>query len=213
MLDKRNHHLSYQKGLILKVPVNILKKSIPVFAGMLFLLSCGNSNEDIAAFTEKEKLPLLISTDIVIEYSDSARLKAKVISPMLKEYGSPDNYTVLPQGVDVYFYDAGGNVTSTMHADSAIMHRGSDMMEAYRNVVVQNMDGERLETEQLFWRNSPNPAFRELTSNTFVTIYKGDEVLLGDGLKANESFTKYRILKPQGNFYLDENAEKPGNNE
>jgi len=186
-----------------------MKGMLPL-AGMLFLFACGNSNEDINAFAEREKLPQLISTDIVIEYSDSARLKARVKAPLLQEFGPPDNITVLPHGVDVFFYDPRGKQTSTMHADSAILRRNSDLMEAYRNVKVVNENSEMLETEELFWRNSQNAAERELYSNTFVKITKGDEVLFGEGLKANESFSKYRILKPQGSFYLkDEDKEKP----
>ena len=177
---------------------------------MLFLWACGNSNEDINAFQEHEKLPQLISTDIIIEYSDSARLKARVKAPLLQEFGPPENYTVLPHGVDVFFYDPRGKITSTMHADSAIIRRNSDLMEAYDNVVVVNENGEKLETQQLFWRNSQNQADRELYTHAPLTITKGQEVLIGEGLKANESFSKYRILKPQGSFYLKDENKKPG---
>jgi LPS export ABC transporter protein LptC len=171
---------------------------------MLFFAACGNTNEEIEAFQRKEKMPLLISTKIVIEYSDSARLKARVTAPLLKEYGPPENYTVLPRGIDVTFYSPSGKIISTMHADSAVIRRSSDLMEAYRNVKVVNESGEMLETDELVWRNSPDPALRELFTFTFVKITKGDEVLFGEGLRANESFTRYKIMKPQGNFYLSE---------
>lgn len=177
--------------------------------GMFFLFSCGNSNEEIDAFQEKEKLPQLISTDIIIEYSDSARLKARIKAPLLKEYGPPENFTVIPHGVDVYFYDARGKVISTMHADSAIIRRNSDLMESYRNVKVVNEDGEKLETEVLFWRQSPKESDRELFTDAFVTITKGDEIFYGNGLKATESFNKYRIMKPQGSMYIEDDSQKP----
>lgn len=177
------------------------------FAGTLFLYSCGNTNEAINSFVKKEKLPQLISTDIVIEYSDSAKLKARVVAPTLKEYGPPENFTVMPHGVDVTFYDLSGKVTSTMHADSAIMRRNSDLMEAYRNVVVKNEAGEKLETQELFWRNSQIVKNRELYTHAFVAIQKGDEIIYGNGLRANESFSTYRITKPQGSIYIQENAE------
>lgn len=179
---------------------------IPTLLGMFFFAACGNSNEELEALQQHEKLPQLISTKITIEYSDNARLKAKVKALVLKEYGPPENYTVLPQGVDVSFYDERGKITSTMHADSAIIRRNSDIMEAYQNVKVENKDGERLETQILFWRNSPNPGEKELYTHDFVTITQGSEVMYGNGLKANESFSNYRILKPQGSFYVkDEN--------
>lgn len=169
--------------------------------------SCGNSDDDINSFQEKQKLPQLISTQIVVEYSDSARLKARVKAPLLEEFGPPDNLTVMRKGVDVYFYDARGKITSTMHADSAIMRRNSDLMEAYDHVKVTNENGEMLMTDRLFWRNAQNQADRELYSDAYVQIRKGSEILHGDGLKANESFSKYRILKPHGSFYLE---DEPG---
>jgi LPS export ABC transporter protein LptC len=177
---------------------------IPVFTGMLLFSACGNTNEEIEALEKKEKMPLLISTEIVMEYSDSALLKARVTAPVLKEYGPPDNFTVLPKGIDVSFYSPSGKITSTLHADSAIIRRNSDLMEAYRNVVVKNEGGERLETDELVWRNSSDPSQRELFTFTFVKITKGDEVLFGEGLRANETFTRYKIIKPQGNFYISE---------
>lgn len=189
--------------------IHKIQRFIPALVGMLFLCACGNSNEDLDALQQKEKLPQLISTKITIEYSDSAHLKARIKAPVLKEYGPPENYTVLPRGVDVYFYDFAGKQTSTMHADSAIIRRNSDLMEAYRNVVVKNEEGEKLSTHTLFWRNSQNPDDRELYSYDFVTIIKGDEVIYGNGLKANESFSKYRITNPQGSFYLPTDAQQP----
>ena len=175
--------------------------------GMFFLFSCGNSNEDIDAFAAKEKLPQLISTKITIEYSDSAKLKARIKAPVLKEYGPPENYTVLPNGVDIYFYDLRGRITSTMHADSALIRRNSDLMEAYGNVKVVNENGETLETEELFWKNAPDPAERKLYTYAFVTITKNEEVIHGEGLTANESFSKYRIGTPQGIMNMKEGSK------
>lgn len=185
-----------------------LKTGLALFAGPFLLWACGNSNEDINAFREKRVLPQLISTRIIIEYSDSARLKARIKAPLLEEYGPPESISVLPKGVDIFFFDPAGRITSTMHADSAILRRNSDLMEAYRNVKVVNENKEMLETERLFWRNAQNPGDRELYTDAFVKIRKGEEVLFGEGLKANESFSKYRILKPQGSFYLEDEKSK-----
>lgn len=187
-----------------KAHVSIFFLCIPVLAGMLLFPACGNTNEEIEALEKKERMPLLISTEIVMEYSDSALLKARVTAPLLKEYGPPDNFTVLPKGIDVAFYSPSGKITSTLHADSAVIRRNSDLMEAYRNVTVKNEGGEKLETDELVWRNSSDPALRELFTFTFVKITKGDEVLFGEGLRANETFTRYKIIKPQGNFYISE---------
>ena len=67
-------------------------------------------------------------------------------------------------------------------------------MEAKYDVVIVNSEGERLNTEHLIWDRKN----QRIYSNVFVTITTEDEVIMGEGFESNESFTKYKILKPKG---------------
>ena len=71
-------------------------------------------------------------------------------------------------------------------------------MEAKEDVVVTNIKGEKLNTEQLVWDQKSG----KITSDVFVKITTEDQVLMGEGLIANEDFTNYRILKPRGTISI-----------
>lgn len=147
----------------------------------------------------KEKFPLVTGSEIIIEYTDSAVLKAKMYSPLLKEFTSPHNYTELPLGVYIEFFDASGNITTRMRSNYARMEKATDIMTAEDSVVVININGEKLNTEKLNWNNTT----KMLSTDAFVQISKKEEILYGEGLEANESFTKYKILRPQGSIALN----------
>lgn len=165
----------------------------------LFGACTQNTLEEINRLKEKEKQPLLTGVDVVIEYTDSATLKAKLTTPMMREYPRPDNYTELPYGVYIEFYNRSGGITSRMQARYATHNKNNEMMEARQNVVVVNESGEKLNTEKLLWDN----ARKILTTDAFVQITKKEEILYGEGLEANESFTRYKILRPQGSFRVE----------
>lgn len=178
--------------------------SSPVFTGLLFCIislsfSCAENNlSDIERMKEKEKLPLLVGKQVIIEYSDSAILQAKVYTNTLKEFTSPDNYTELPDGVYIEFFNSRGDITTRMRSKYARLDKATDIMTAKDSVIVINENGEKLNTDKLHWNNTT----KMLTTDAFVQISKKEEILFGEGLEANESFTKYKILRPQGSIAL-----------
>lgn len=178
--------------------------SNPVFTGLLICIlclmySCAENNlSEIERMKEKEKVPLLVGKQVIIEYTDSAILQAKIYTNTLKEFTSPDNYTELPDGVYIEFYNAMGEVTTRMTSKYARLDKATDIMTAKDSVIVINENGEKLNTDKLHWNNIT----KMLTTDAFVQISKKEEILFGEGLEANESFTKYKILRPQGSIAL-----------
>jgi hypothetical protein len=43
---------------------------------------------------------------------------------------------------------------------------------------------------------------RSFTPNSFVKITRPDEVIMGEGFEADETFTRWKIKKIQGTIYL-----------
>ena len=76
-------------------------------------------------------------------------------------------------------------------------------MEAKRNVVVINEKGDRLNTEHLIW----DAITKEIYTKEFVKITTKDETIWGDGLKANQDFSKYEILNIKGSIAVNDNDE------
>lgn len=169
---------------------------------MLLLFSCENDMEDVRQFApNKENLPALTSISIEIFYTDSSQLKAKLKSPLLQEFNGIEPYSEMPNGVKIEFYDGDGMMNSKLSSNYAIHYKNSDEMLAKGNVEVLNRKGEKLNTEKLIWDNRK----KILRTDAFVKITTKDEVIYGEGLEANEDFSRYKILVPQGNFNLREN--------
>jgi LPS export ABC transporter protein LptC len=119
-------------------------------------------------------------------------------------YEGEDGYMVFPEGFMLEFYDSLFNITTTITADYGIHYEEKKLMEARKNVVVTNFEtGERLDTEELIWDQKKELIF----SKKFVKITSEDGVLFGDGLEAEQDFSKRRIINPSGEIEVkdDEN--------
>ncbi|MFD2513950.1 LPS export ABC transporter periplasmic protein LptC [Pontibacter locisalis] len=169
---------------------------IAIVASLSF--GCGDDLQD----PDKEQKytgPLIENHDVVTLYSDSAKLLVKLQAPVQQEFENGDG--VFPKGLYVEFYEKPGQMTSTLKANYAKQDRNKDIYHAKGNVVVNNLEKkEKLETEELFW--DKNKA--EIYTDKFVKVTTAEEVLMGQGLRANQDFSRYRILKPTGIIDLKE---------
>jgi LPS export ABC transporter protein LptC len=96
--------------------------------------------------------------------------------------------------VALTFFDDDLNVTSTLTAGYAVSREQDQVMEARQNVVVVNSRGDRLNTEHLVWDEKT----RRIHSDAFSRITTATEVIYGNGMEANEEFTRYRIKDVKG---------------
>jgi LPS export ABC transporter protein LptC len=168
--------------------------------------SCENDMKTVTDITMRPDLPVRTARNTEMLYSDSAHVKVKLTAPLLDEYIGDNPRYVMARGVDVRFYNDSLVVTTHLSADSAIRRVKDNLMEAYRNVVVVNRKGETLHTEKLIWDERK----RIIYTNVHVLINTAnDEILEGDGMEANEDFTKYKIKKPHGDHKVDNDDKKP----
>jgi len=71
-----------------------------------------------------------------------------------------------------------------------------------RNVEIENVKGERFETDLLFW----NQVTEKVYSDEFIRIDQPDRIITGYGFESNQQMTNYRILNVQGIFYVEDEA-------
>lgn len=194
-----------------------------IYTGFLFfflLLFCAACENDIAVVNsitaaDQEQLPLNAGKNVEMLYSDSAMIKAKLTTPEMDQYVGKDktkkNYTEMPKGMLVIFYNSLGKEENRLKADYGIIHegdKGKERMEAKRHVLVINAKGDKLETEELTW----DAATKEIFTEKFVKITTKEEVIWGEGLKANQDFSHYDILHPQGVIQVDDKQFNEQNN-
>lgn len=174
---------------------------------ILLLSACENDIEKVKLVTDRKALPTESSKGLEILYSDSARVKVKIIAPEMNRLTLDQPTTELPKGLDVEFYDDNLNVISTLTAKYAIRHDAENIMEARNNVVVVNSKNEKLNTEHLVW----NERSAKIYSDEFVKITTPDKIIFGNGFEANQDFTNYRIYKIKGTITInkDEHTQDP----
>jgi len=156
--------------------------------------ACENDVKEIAKYDLTEEYPAQAAKDVEILYSVKGGVVFQLNAPVLHQYNGEKPYNEMPEGVHVQIFDSALNVTSDLTSNYAIQLTYAKRMEAKEDVVVINEKGEKLNTEHLIWDQKT----QKITSDVFVKITTEGQVLMGEGLIANQDFTDYRILKPRG---------------
>jgi len=139
--------------------------------------------------------------DVEAYYSDWGKVKAKLNAPVMNHVNDPKNpYTELPSGLKLIFFGPELQKQSELTAGYGISYDHTDQMIARNNVVVININGEKLETEELLWDQKT----QKISSEKFVKITTKDEVIFGDGFESNQDISNYKIKKIRGTMQLNQ---------
>lgn len=166
-----------------------------LLAGIALFSSCENDLSKVNTISSKLlEVSVETSKGITITYSDSAKVKAIMTSPLLLSYKTEEPYDLMPEGLKVVFYDDSLQVESTLTAKYGRRNISEKTMEVRDSVVVVSSDGRKLETERLVWEEEGDRIF----SDKFVKITSDGEISQGYGLETNSKFSPYKILKYSG---------------
>ena len=161
---------------------------------LLVIAACSDDSRSADDFKEYEG-PYSEVVDAAFLVSDSAVIKSKLTAKrqLLYENGNQD----YPEGLYIESYDVTGVKTSTITADRGHFDQEENTFTAEGNVIVEDLEGgQTLKTEVLYW----NRRDKEIHTDRYVEIASEEEVIMGEGLTANEDFSSYQILKPTGSF-------------
>ena len=136
---------------------------------------------------------------VELMYSDSAQLKMTLKAPEVVRFlNSEEPYIEYPQGIYVQFFDALGNVSTTIRADYAHQNETTGIINAKNDVHVINSKGEELMSEHLIW----NRETERITSDEFVRIRTEEQYITGYGLDSDQRFEDYTLKKIKGTLSL-----------
>ena len=167
------------------------------FLFIVLLTACQNNSKEIAEITQKEAIfPTEQGTKIELLYTDSGQVRVRLSAPIMEHftYRVKEYYTEMPKGLYLEFFNDSNNVKSTLKANYGIRYEATKKTEVRYKVEVVNVNGEILNTEQLFWDENTHKIF----TKEFVKITTKKQVLQGEGMEANEDFTEWEIGKPKG---------------
>lgn len=180
----------------------VLKPGIFIAIIFFAMISCENKRTEIMALSKPKLSPSQHGKDITMLYTDSAKLKMtiKAKSMMIFDKNVKEPFTLMPQGVLIAFYNQQEKQEATLKGNYALYYTASKRMEVKYDVEVINKNGEKLNTEHLIWDETN----KKITSNAFVKINTGKEIIMGKGLESNEDFTQYQIKEVTGTIQIND---------
>ena len=174
------------------------------FSFALLLVGCGgNSMESMEQFADDGvDHPISTSKNVKVILSDSGNVKIIMRAPLVERFtqNEEEPYDLLSEGMHVDFLDSLGNVDANVTCEHAIHYPQKKILILTKNVQVYNVDGDKLNSEYLVW----NSKTEKITSNDFVKITTGDEIIYGNGFEADQDFTNYQISDIKGVISIDD---------
>jgi len=180
-------------------------KHVSIIALCLALFTaCENDLKKIKELELKQKGEVEITKQAEIIYSDSARVKAKIKTPILFHYKTTEPYYEMPKGIEVIFYDNNLNQTSKVTSDYAIRKENQKIVELRKNVVATNNKGETFKSEELIWDENQ----KRFYSNLLVSIITDKATISGTSFWAKEDFSYYEIKQGAGPIQFNQDFTK-----
>lgn len=167
-------------------------------AGMLF--SCKNDIEQVKAFAQDGEFPFQTTYDVTYTFTENGRKTNQLWAGEVNRYGADTGRTELSMGFELIFFDSAGAVESRLTALNGVQYHQKDMLIARDSVKFTNEMGETLETSELIMDRDSGIVY----THKPVKIVRNEAVIYGDGLRARENFSKYRITNPRGTFYIED---------
>ena len=177
----------------MKFPLRIL---LAVLMLNTMLFSCVNDMDVVNKYIDTETEPDMVGENVEVLFTDSARLQAKMKTPLLKKYESAkEARDEFPEGLHVWLYEKTGELKAEITANWALHDIATDLWEARSNVVVTNFEGKKLETEQLFWDPKKGIVYNE--KYTKITLENGS-ISSGESFYAKQDFSDYELRNKSG---------------
>ncbi|MFM6954275.1 MAG: LPS export ABC transporter periplasmic protein LptC [Sphingobacteriaceae bacterium] len=172
--------------------------SIGTVCGLLFLLlACENNLKEVERVAaQRITIPVDKSTGVDLIYSESATVKAKLLTPELLYYKTTKPYYEMKKGLTIIFLDPRQHESSRVVADYGIRKESEKTMELRHNVVVTTHDGKTFKSDELIWDENT----RRFYSNKTVAIQTATQTIYGTRFWSNEDFSYYEIDQSTGNF-------------
>lgn len=179
------------------------KERIPAIAFVLFvLIGCGSPSPVPPKEKFSKGAPEQTFRGVSLRESSGGKVEWDLRATHAVQ-GSANGPTAL-DSIEVFFYQGGPVVQSTLTADSGTVDVEKGILVATGNVVVNTPEGNRLETEELHWDRKQDRVY----SDVFVRLTRAKDVLTGVGFRSDPNLRSYEILKDVRATVRDESLRK-----
>lgn len=162
--------------------------------------SGADSAQDLAS------IPGMITHDVSMLVSDSGVIRYHAIAPVWYRYNldPKKQYWYFPEGLELQQLDARMQPAGNIKADTAYYLEREQLWHLIRNVRISNTQGERFNTEELYWDSRKQTIY----SDSFIHIERKKDILEGYGFTSDQSFTKYEVRRTTGIFEMRAQGEQ-----
>ena len=170
-----------------------------LFFLVLIFVSCSNDPKMVQEFVSSEVLPIEKIEGAEMLHTENGKLKVKIVATTIERFNNQQPQLVFSNHLVVYFYNDSALVQSTLKAEYAEINDGKKLMTAKEKVILTNITGKKLESEELIWDEKNNKIYTD--KKVKITTLK--EVIEGEGFVSNPDFSEYSISKIHGTFNFE----------
>lgn len=154
---------------------------------LIIIAGCGEPETPAPAVTTIQLFPTSEATNATTVFLTESVITTKIHSARIVSYADQDSAWAFKLNVD--FFNRLGKHTSTLNADSALIREKARLLEGFGNVRIVTDDDRTLESSHLAW----DDAGRLITTDSLVTITRGEDVMRGYGFSSDPELTRIRL--------------------
>lgn len=168
----------------------------------IFLVCAGCTEPDnpVPQSTTLQQFPTSEATNATTVFLTESVVTTRIHSGRIISYSDQDSAWAYK--LDVDFFNRLGKHTSTLNADSALIREKVRLLEGFGNVRIVTDDGRTLESSHLAW----DDAGRLITTDSLVTITRGEDVMKGYGFSSDPELTRIRLRRQVSGRITDTDA-------
>lgn len=168
------------------------------------LVGCENDLETIQKITFDSKAPDESTKNLKVIYADSGYAKVEINAAIAETFRGKEAITKVKDSLRVNFFSEKGEIVSTLSAKYGEINYTQGTLFVKDSVRLYNIQRKQtLETEALYWNQKDSSIYS--LSQVIIKSPKG--IVLGEGIKTNQNFSKYELLKPAGKIQLEKELE------
>lgn len=173
------------------------------FVGSAILLFSCESTKVVSDDVNLETLMTEYSENMSITMSENGLKSYHFETPLIEGYAmAKDPHKEFRKGVKITMFekDSLQSTSATLVANYAIFYEDRKLWEAKGDVKVEQLEGRKLFTSQLFW----NQVTHKIYSNVDCKIVQGDQVYYCEGFESDEQMKDWSYRKVKGVTYFDD---------
>ncbi|MEW5995960.1 MAG: LPS export ABC transporter periplasmic protein LptC [Candidatus Zixiibacteriota bacterium] len=172
----------------MKASVRYIRAALVTIA--VLLIGCGDEQTaSTEQATDSVVRPDTEAFGARIQLYEGSRVTTRIDADKIVKFAAKDSTVAYRLDIDVF--DTAGVHSTDIVGDSGIIREQTGNMSLYGNVVVVTADSIKLETEFLFW----DAKVDSIKTDAFVRLTRGEDVITGYGLQADQRLHSTKILR------------------